>query len=54
MIQALEAFHSLQLVLPAVVMGTATLMGAAAVIWSQRGRMQELRAAVAAGEAEDA
>lgn len=53
MIQALEAFSTLQLAGPAAVMGTVTLMGAAWVIWSQRGRMAELKAAVAAGEAEN-
>lgn len=54
MIEALEIFQTLPLTMPAIVGGTVTLAAAALVIWSQKGRMQEIKAAVANGEAEEA
>lgn len=52
LIQVLEIFQSLPLTAPAIVSGTATLLIAAGLIFSQRGRMQELNARFAEVESD--
>lgn len=52
MIQVLEIFQSLPLAGPAIASGVATLLVAAGLIWSQRGRMQELNARYAEVESQ--
>jgi len=53
MIEALEIFQSLPLTMPAIVGGTVTLAVAALVVWSQKDRMKELKAAVANSESNE-
>jgi hypothetical protein len=53
MIEALEIFGTLPLAMPAIVGGIVTLGAATLVVWSQKDRMRNLKAAVAAGETEE-